>query len=318
MKDLVSVPTFNWKENEKNFETLLPQLPQEMRNQISQKGLSLASSQINWKKQVENFLGLAKSVDMGGHGGTFCVKMRLENQDHYLFLKPFNEAEARNYQVIKTQSLELQNFMPKVYGEATLGKKQYLVMSNTRIDEHGHPLKQLLDIKLSGKVKGLDNPIANQDEMIKTQGKAKNFLDYMQMKFGADYAPDYMIASKGYRLLRLFHYSYSKKALIKALKGEPQERVHELKERLEELKHALEKSPLAFIGASIILIKNNDGSIKPLLIDPAHLQVNPKESDHPLLQGIKNIYFGTNDQYRLQRKSNSRSLKSLIADLPKK
>lgn len=317
MQDLLSLPYSKWDENKKTFNSLLAQLPQEMQEQISKYGLTLASSQSDWKKLVVALLGFEKSVDLGGHGGNICIKMKMDNQNHYLFLKKFDETEARNYQVIKALSPKLLDYMPKVYGEATLGTQKFLIMENTRVDDHGNSLKQLLDIKLAGKVEGLENPIANQEEMVATRGTEKNILDYEQMKIGAEFSPDYMIASKGLRAFRVFNYSKSKEALIHALQNEPLEKKELLLNELKKLKRALEDSPVAFIGASIILIKQSDGSIKPLLIDPAHMQVDPKERDSYfyVLRGVKNIYYGTDKKYNLQRISNFRALNSFITHI---
>jgi hypothetical protein len=288
----------------------------------------------NLIKFVDDVLDLKESVDKGGHGGTMRAKVTLDNQTYFLFLKPLDEVESRNYTVINHYSPEISAFMPKIYGITTVNGTSYMMMENTRMtigpkDEDGNPvdprgvsLEQLADIKLAGKVDGLDNPIANQDEMHTTRGKYKNVADYQQMKAGALSAPNYMVVPEGSKFTRIFGYKNSQENLRALIKnaGLTLEQINKLKDDLNALKSAMISSPFAFIGASVIFVTQEDGSLKPILIDPAHVQLSRELFGQNALvklvgrDSVK-LYFGDDNTFSMQRQSNNIALDSLKIDI---
>lgn len=268
---------------------------------------------------LKHSLGIQQSQDLGGHGGNLLVDAVLTHGEIcHLFLKPYDEVEGRNYEIIKRHAPEVAKFMPHVYGAVTIEGKKYLVMENTRIDNKGNKLKQLVDAKIAGKLPSRPdfNPIADQNEIKTTRGYEKGYLDYAQMKLGADWSPDYMVYT-GYKMFRIANFSSSEKNLIDSLAGVKLKELKELVLQLDQIKQAVEESPIAFIGASVIFVMDPQGKVKPIVIDPAHIQVDPdaksrvensfnEESDR------SHIYFGNSQDYKDRKISNQTGFNALI------
>lgn len=267
-------------------------------------------------------LGIRESLgNLGGHAGMCKGNITLDDgKDVYLFLKPKDEVECRNYQIIERLAPDVAKWMPRFYGEVKVGGVSYLVLENTRLDSEGQEIQQFTDIKLAGKPNQHCpnfNPIADQDEWDTTRGETKSLLDFEQMKLGAEVSPGYMIAH-GPRELRLFHYEKSEENLRKAfmfhiLDYTSSETVlNQLEKDLRDLQEAMRKSPIGFIGASIILVKEK-GRIRPILIDPAHIQVNIEQKEALSDLAPEKIYFGDADNnYRLYKESNENAMESVI------
>jgi hypothetical protein len=135
------------------------------------------------------------------------------------------------------------------------------------------------------------------------------------MKLGADAAPHYMVASGR---VRLINYKDSKDVLQESLKTISTDHLRKLLQDLKNIKETLFKNDtIAFIGASIILIKTAEGEIKPYLIDPAHIIVRPATPDEPPRQPVDaniKIYYGnpTTDDFQKQHDSNQIAMRSLM------
>ena len=269
-------------------------------------------------------LEIKGSIDLGGHGGNLTAEITTESGTKYLFLKPKDPVEALNYKIIQKIAPEVAKFMPTVYGEVQVGGKAYLVMQNTRVSEHGNKLEQIADIKLAGKVPGLKNPIANQAEIKTTRQRKKSALTLLQMGLGARLAPDYMIALKGPKAFRLVNYGLSRSTLQKSLKGLTNHQQNELRNKLRAIQTALYRSPVALIGASIILVKDpNNGDVTPILIDPAHIEVNVDQAK--VVEELRTtndpaVFYSAKDDPEqkietLQKSSNWNALRSLILDV---
>lgn len=259
---------------------------------------------------------LQKSKDQGGHGG--AIKIVPAVQDQFLFLKPkmADGAEARNYEVIKTNSA-LARWMPSVHGEVTVDNRPFLVMENIRKSKNGADLTQLVDIKLSKQLDGLMNPIVSDAEMVHTRGKKKPLLTRLWMAFVSTIAPGYLITNGG---IRLFDYILSKRILRKSLANISKEHLGKLIADLRSMKSDMEKSGIAFIGASVVLVHQDDGSVKPILIDPAHIQCSralapqiKKALGQP--EAAKVFYEGADNDYALFRKSNAGAIDAIIATI---
>ena len=265
-----------------------------------------------------NRMGITASQDLGGHGGTFLAKITLaDGTVHSLFLKPKDDIEYQNYQLIKHLSPDLLEFMPKVYGEVQIEGQKYIVMENTRSGSDGTTLQQLADVKLAGKLRNVPdfNPIADQNEMVVTRGKEKGYLDYKQQQIGAESAPGYMVAW-GEKYLRMFNYVDSKENLLSTLEGTTPDQLNGLYNSLRLLSKTLIDSNIALIGASIILIKQQDGSIKPLLIDPAHMIVDPQQrnevAQNTNIADANKVYYGDNRKFAQWKLSNQTGAYALL------
>lgn len=269
-----------------------------------------------------NLLGIQihGSVDLGGHGGTFQASVDLKDKTHYVFLKPKDATESRNYKIIRLLDVNLADFMPEIYGEVQIMNQGYLVMENTRMSPNGASLEQLVDIKLAGKIDGESfngitgsgfNPIANQEEMLATRKETKPFLDYLQMGIGSNNSPNFMIAV-GAKALRILNYPNSEEILKNSLKKVPKTDLEFLCQELNTLTTILKESPVAFIGASIILVAQEDGSIKPILLDPAHMQVDNKIKEfidaHFDQEESALIYYGQTSSFNKQKMSNENAM----------
>lgn len=285
-----------------------------------------------WESYIEKSLKALKmdyseSQDKGGHGGNFKARIVLPNGEvHQLFLKKQDEVEARNYRVLERIAPGLLEFSPQIYGSVMINGTKYLVMENTRLTAESESLEQLNDIKLAGKLRQRPefNPIANQEEITITRGTKKGWLDERQMAKGAASSPDYMIAHEN-PLKRLFNYQYSRENLKSSLNSIPPEERRKLILEICRLQEALDNSPVALIGASIILIKQQDGSIRPILLDFAHIQVdiNQQKTVNSILnpQEQGKIYYSNSiknsslQHYDDQRTSNLTSLTAIIRDI---
>lgn len=291
---------------------------------------------------------LNKSTDKGGHGGTYCGIVTVEGGVQVpVFLKPLDKIEYNNYKAIALLAPELCEFMPTIYGTVHRNGYDYLVMENTRMKKDGSSLEQYSDIKLShtlGKSFRKFNPIANQAEVLATRGKTKKWLNEMQMRFGAHKAPGFMVASEGNKCLRFFNYHKSKQLLSKnlanyfvkkimsglsnalekadktgrALYNTP-ERIgkaildkekESLLRKFADLERAMKNSKeLAFIGASIILVEGEEGGLRPMLIDPAHICIrSDKVKGEAKAHGIDLVVLPEFDDYK---KSNEESLSAI-------
>lgn len=268
----------------------------------------------------ENEKLLGASQDQGGHGGTLKGPLEINGKTEQVFLKPFDGVEAKNYELIQEHAPDLAKFMPQVHGLATDTKgSKFLIMENTRLalDEQGQPkaLEQYGDIKIAGKIPGLDNLICDQSEMQTTRGKSKGFLDYTQMKKGAEQAPGFMFYKDSAFLGkagRLLNFKNSESNLHeKLMTAKPDKEVlGKLITELRSLKLALEKSPIALIGGSIIIVEDGNGGLKPKLIDPAHVQYNPELKDK--IEGDQtHLYFGDEKTFENRKLSNIQGLNNL-------
>lgn len=261
---------------------------------------------------------LEGSKDVGGHGGT--LRTNKPFQGKYLFLKPISDpTEARNYRIIGQLAPEIAaRWMPRTYGEMTVGGRTYLVMENMRKDPDGRNLDQPADIKLAGRVAGLHNAIVSEKEMAITRNKTKSLATKLWMKLVTAIAPHFLMTKGG---VRLFDYFNSRKLLTESIQGLSPEHLRKLLNDLIEMRADLSRCDLAFIGASIALIRQRDGSVKPVLIDPAHIQCsNELDLDVRALVGetaASQVFFeclsskGEN-QFRLFKASNDVALLSII------
>lgn len=246
--------------------------------------------------------------DLGGHGGT--VKGNYNGKP--VFGKPMDPVEYLNYQTIRDHASDLADYFPGIEGRTKRNDgKEFMVMENLRMDENGNEVIQLADIKIAGHVEGLDNPIYDPGETRHTRGKVKNRANAWQMEYGAKSSPGYMIAedSKFFgKAGRLRNYARSEELLKRSLSNHSKEQINGLIDDLKKIKKAMKKSPIAFIGASIIFLKNTEGKLIPKLIDPAHIQVDPRRTD------IKDtrLYRGDHDKYKLQKQSNEVGIQALI------
>ena len=257
------------------------------------------------------------SKDVGGHGGAIRSKKPIDGK--YLFLKPktADGTESTNYKIINMDK-DLAKWMPKVYGEMEINGRSYLVMENMRKSVDGSEMQQLVDIKLAGKVDGLNKAIANSKEMKITRGGKKSAVTKLWMRFVTSIAPHYLITNGG---IRLFDYFQSKTLLKESLAGISSEHLEKLLEDLIQMQRDIAQSGIAFIGASIALIRQKDGSVKPVLIDPAHIQcsndLNQQVVQAVGAEGAKKVFFecltseGKN-QYQLYKTSNEVALLSII------
>lgn len=307
---------------------LIAELPEgEMKSELAAEKRDLGNLKQVVDKHLKGF-GLGASQDLGGHGGTKLVTVNEGGQKHELFLKPKDEVELRNYKIINQLDPNLSKFMPRVYGEIRIDNKEYLVMENTRKSQEGHGLKQLADIKLSGKIDGKSefNPIYDKNETVTTRGKEKGRLNAWQMGKGAALAPDGFMVAHGPKIARLFNYRNSSENLRKSLQNASSDNLLKLGKSLKEIQDVLDKSPIALIGASIILVEQEDQSIKALLIDPAHIQVDESkrqdvESNLSSEEHAK-VYYGKpeveEDRFSDQKQSNINALKGLVGVITEK
>jgi hypothetical protein len=260
--------------------------------------------------KIVHSASLTESNDLAGHGGTFQTSVVHNGQTHHLFLKPLQEVEQKNYDVLHEIAPDLVAFMPRIYGTTTIKGKEYLVQENLTKDTQGLSQTLLVEAKLSGKVDGKNfNPIVDQAEMHTTRGRAKGFFVNFFMGLGAKFAPNFMVR-RGSGLTRLFNYRDSATNFLDTLKDSSPEHILKLKNDLEELQRVLSESPVALIGASILIIKQNDGSLRPVLIDPAHMQINPDRVSEKAWDD--KLYFGTETQYKIQKQSNDIAITTLI------
>jgi hypothetical protein len=192
-------------------------------------------------------------------------------------------------------------------------------MENTRMNkDNGKALEQLADIKLAGK-KGGANPIVDSDETLTTRGSKKRLVKRVVLHLAAKSAPGYIvIEGKGFG--RINNGRNSESNILKCLKDVPLTHLLQLHRDLKTIADVLKNSPVALIGASIILVTQADGSIKPLLIDPAHMHVsNGKhfEVEKAITDEseIKKVYYGKPEKYSGRKESNARAMTSLLSTI---
>lgn len=241
----------------------------------------------------------------GGHGNFFIATVKVGNTNHNLFLKPLDETENTNLKFLHEKATEdLKKFIPHLYGTVEITVKvdginrnmKYMVLENFRNADN----KELVDAKLSA------GDIAKQEEVKLTRGKGKTFITFYYQKLAQMTSPGFMISNKEvHRKLRFLFYSMSEKTLAKALVSDPknaaksQENLKNLQKELETLRDALKESPMAFIGASVMIYQDKEGAYTVKLIDPAHGQADPRkliDSAHgqadPRIGGKLHVYRG--------------------------
>ncbi len=344
-------------EKDSSFQKLLDKIKHAVRSLISGPG-----SQEDADTRVRSYLSsLQESVtvegssDLGGHGGNKVVSMIAQDGSvKHLFLKKANPSEVHHYGVIGEIAPNLLKFMPRVYGTVTIANAEYLVMENTRKSTEGGDPQQLADVKISGHVslKGAEdegkkygiystlmkrglknfNPICSMEEVHHT-GREKSLFDELQMRKGAESAPGFMIPEPG-SSMRFFGYSRSEETLHKQLAQSEvtADKVQALIKNLTELKEILDKSEINLIGASVMINKDNQGNLHPVLIDPAHLQVYPHRepslpqgrpleedrlegSSAELYNPDQATYKGSPAEYRIRKVSCRNGFDSLIKSL---
>ena len=261
-------------------------------------------------KQVQDAAAnMQASQDLGGHGGNYRMTVYDGNTPYHLFLKPLDRIEYNNY--ILLQQFPLSQFLIPIYGTVEISGNHYLVMQNVRKDQDGSEIKQLADLKLAGvpiDAPSDFNPICSQKEMKHTRGVEKSLFDFTQMNIGARNSPGFL-HHMGLSAERILHYPASKKHLQQELMPLEIDALRELKKDLEELRAVLRQSPVALIGGSVILIKDAKGHVQPMLIDPAHIQVDPNYSS----PNINPLYYsGDEYDYALQKQSNQIGMDALI------
>jgi hypothetical protein len=263
----------------------------------------------------------SQSRDQGGHGGT--VKVEVPVQGAYLFLKPkSNDAtELRNYQVIQATDPDIARWMPTIHGEVERNGRPFLIMDNVLKSKENQKLRQLVDIKLAKQVDGLHTPIMSDQEMLVTRGKKKSLLTRIWMRVVCTIGPGFLITNGG---VRLADYILSKRILKKSLADISTAHLHKLAADLAKMKEDLERGGIAFIGASIILVHQQDGSVRPILIDPAHIQCSQRLAGKVLetlgTEESTKVFYeegSKHDTYRLFKQSNAQAIEAIIATLQK-
>jgi len=261
-----------------------------------------------------------QSIDQGGHGGAMKIKRSINGEHVFLKPKTPDGTEARNYKIISTDP-KVARWMPRVYGEAKINGRSFLIMENIRKSVNGRELPQLGDIKLAGQVEGLNNPIGNSKEMMVTRGGQKTFITKLWMKFISAIAPGYLITNGGCRLL---NYIQGKEILKDSLRNIPTRKLNILLTDLIRMRDDINDSGIALIGASIALIYQENGSVKAVLIDPAHIQCSNKLNEQVVKvvgeQESKKVFFECStscrkNQYHLQKTSNIVALEAIITTL---
>lgn len=258
--------------------------------------------------------------DLGGHGGTY--KLKLLSRQEYFFLKPYDSIEACNYKIISLIAEELLQFMPPYYGTVNFKGHKFIALQDICTGDNGVPLEALADVKLAG---GLSfnpnfNPISSLEEISATRGNVKWMADYQLMKMSADSSPGFMI-SNGKWYFRLFNYLSSESQLLTILKNTSFEQLGKLQDSIYNMMTVLHNSHVALIGASIILVKQTSGDIKPILVDPAHIMVAKRLEDqlkgHFLETSAPKIFFPEDDKYWEQKTSNFVSFDAILATVKK-
>lgn len=266
---------------------------------------------------LEQERNLGASIDQGGHGGTLKGPLVINGETQQVFLKPFDGVEAKNYELLQKKTSQVSDFMPKVHGVTTDSRgRKFLVMENARIDTQGQELKQYGDIKIAGKVSGfnIDNLICDQGEMIETRGKKKGRFDYYQMKSGADKAPGFMFYKDGAFLGkagRILEFKNSTENLQKKLReaNPTKEDLMRLGNEILLLRDALKESGVALIGGSVIIVEDEQGGLKPKLIDPAHVQYDPSKKE--VFGEQEGLYYGDKAMFKARQESNQVGLLAL-------
>lgn len=262
------------------------------------------------------------------------TEITLDNQEKApLFLQDLDETELKNYEIIndliekdkkdkkpktdvnlKSSGIELSNlkeFLPQYYGQVEKNGKRYLVMKDFCKDNEGD-LTPLVDIKLAGKInqKGFD-PIEDQKELKFCHGKKKSILNISQIKNPKSH---FLIANQGKlsdqntkdNLIKLLNENlpHDKKKALGILTN--------LKSSLEKLYTIVGKAPIAFIGSNIRLLKKSDGTIKPILTNLAHIQIDPDKQT--LIDSKKhgNVYFGEKSDFENRQLSNLLAINTII------
>ena len=277
-----------------------------------------------WPKIINDHFDLRAQVkaseDLGGHGGTIRVRLTIDEKTIYLFLKPEDPTEARNYKILQHLTPDFAKLLPSVHGRVEVNGIRYLVMENTCIDREGQALKPIADIKLAGippEAPKNYNPIANQNEYETTRDRRKNSFDYKYMGWTARQARGLLRAcDKG--LGRWANYGSSERTLFEDFSKLDLSTLEQMLANSETFKEEFLKTPVAFIGLSLFPLISQDGRAAFLKgIDPAHMQISPRmKPEVDLLfehseEDKTHVFYGTESEYSLQRESNLIALNSL-------
>lgn len=290
-------------------------------------GVSQSNSEEQFNHNVCTQLQTAKFESVGsagGHGGNSIATVTVDNKQVKVFLKPFpkinvgtknnpiivpDKTEYNNYETIKSRCPGLLAHMPKVYGTVEKDGVEYLVMQNTR-DVDGKKLNTIADAKLSGggHAYGL---IATNKEVEKTRKRTKGLGTIIQQEIGARIAPNFMVSREGVaRHMRIFEYPSSDKNLKETLKDATPEQLAHLSTKLGEIKNLMYNDNVALIGASIIIMKDEEGNLTPLLIDPAHM-AETKETEHES-PALTSRYIPSDKEFMARKLSNDLSMASIM------
>jgi hypothetical protein len=277
----------------------------------------------NILEAVKANVGEAKaSGALGGKGGTRKQDINMNGEQVNLFLKPLEESEYRNYQGIALLS-QMAQHMPQIYGkieDVQLGGDKapgaYLVMQNTIPPGS----KQLCDLKAAYETKELRNEakrsaLADPRELEATNHKKKSAFSFGHMKFFSGVVTarsklkGWMNVEKA-KIDRPRGYYQSAEKTQKDLEGISSANLFALLGSLEQIRTSFLNSPsVGFIGFSIIFVQDQQGSVKPYLIDPAHVVFGGDKARELIKE--KNMYVD-DEALKLYRDSNFLALTSLI------
>ncbi len=262
----------------------------------------------NIEVTMTSITNIQKSNDLGGHGGTLTAEV---GKTH-CFLKPMDVTEYKNYKTLQSSNQKITQYMPQFFGETIVNGKSYMILENL-LWNGTDTFKPLADIKLSGKVDGI-HPIASQDEMRITRGHEKGLLDREWMRLSAQNSPNYMIV-QGKGLERFNNYKKSDEILSNICKNITPKNKKKLIEDLHTIKMFIIFGDVAFIGSSILLVQNpTDESVRPVLIDPAHVQYGRKIIGSTATENTSKLFSETMapEKYKKRIKSNFISINAII------
>lgn len=246
---------------------------------------------------------------LGGHGNFRVAEVTVGNNNYSLFLKPFDEVEFANFKFIQEQLMgqeesSILKFMPRVYGSIDRevdGKMvKFMVMENLRQNSQGK-WKQIADLKITRGGQYDPEELAATGRDQKTRGTA------LVMDTQAKIAGDFLTVTTN-KAMRTLGAGNSQKAFQnKILKATKQvEVIRDLEKQFAELVRRIERSPMAFIGASIFVYQNE--SFKIYLADPAHGRADPTK-----FQEQAHLFFGNEADFRKRLKNNCDSIKAMQA-----
>ncbi len=228
-----------------------------------------------------------------------------------------DDTEYQNYKALHVYQQHITRYMPQFFGETVVDKKRYMVLENL-LSNGTDSFTPLADIKLSGKVEGI-HPIASQDEMRVTRGALKGICDREWMRFCAKHSPHYMVV-QGKGLQRFINYRNSEKILSGIINQLSEENKASLIKETKNILYALKTGDVALIGSSLLLIQNPlNGSVRPVLIDPAHVQYGNLLIDSQIIQDTSKLFSEkmAPQKYEKRRESNILSLSAIIETMEK-